>query len=123
MLKTKLTLATAAAVALLTPAFTATTAYADGYYERGGALYTPGIDRRIANQTRRIRNGKHDGSLTRREYRKLKRKLDHICYKLEEARYDGIVTRYERKHIRRALNRNSDRIARLRHNGRYDYGY
>ncbi len=84
-----------------------------------GAVYTPGINRRIRRQNRRINRGRRLGDLTRFEYRKLKFKLFQIRMARRYAKIDGHVSRGERRRIHRMLDRNSRRIFRLRHNDRY----
>lgn len=66
---------------------------------------TPRINRRIANQTRRIRRGFRIGLLNRGEARRLHRRLNRIRAMRARARFDGIVTRFERRRMLRQLNR------------------
>ena len=80
---------------------------------------TPRINRRIRRQSRRIRRGRRDGSLTRYEARRLWSGLRRIQFARLRAASDGIVTMRERFRLHRKLDRNSRRIWRLRHNGRY----
>ena len=91
-----------------------------GYHDvRHGNTYTPGIDRRIRRQNRRIRRGRDFGDLTRGEYFRLKYRLFRIKNARRYAKIDGYVSRGERRRLHRMLDRNSRRINRLRNNGRY----
>ena len=85
---------------------------------RLGNTRTRGIDRRINRQHRRIRNGRIDGDLTFREYRKLRRGLNRIRRARHYAKADGHVSRYERRELRDMLSDHSERIYRLRNNNR-----
>jgi hypothetical protein len=79
---------------------------------------TPGINRRIRRQARRIRRGRYDGSLNRYEARRLRRGLRRIQRARLVALSDGFVSRYERRRLHHRLDHNSRRIWRLRHNRR-----
>lgn len=74
------------------------------------ALATPRINRRIANQSRRIRRGFRTGTLTRGETRRFNRRLNRIRALRARARFDGIVTRFERRRMLDRLNRLSRRL-------------
>lgn len=76
------------------------------------------VNRRIANQHRRIRRARRQGRLNWVEARRVRFELSHIR---------GFRTRYwrdrrlnfrERRHLTRLLNRNSRRIQRLANNRR-----
>ena len=82
-------------------------------------VFTPGINRRIRRQNRRIERGRSLGDLTRFEYRRLKFKLFQIRMVRRYAKFDGYVSRGERRRLHRMLDRNSRRIRRLRNNGRF----
>jgi len=77
---------------------------------------TPRIDRRIANQARRIRVGRRSGDLTFREMRRLRKGLRNIRRARNFAKRDGRVTRWERQDLLSMLNRNGKKIRRLRNN-------
>jgi hypothetical protein len=81
--------------------------------------YSPRIDRREANQQRRINQGIRSGSLTSGETYRLQRQQANI--NAQEARFksDGRFTRRERNVINHRLNRSSKHIYRAKHNGRY----
>ncbi len=90
------------------------------------AVAAPGFGKfmkRVDRQASRIEQGVRSGELTRREFRKLKRQNNRIRRKIRAAKFDdGFIDRYERAHIRDALGNASDRIYRLKHNGRTQYG-
>ena len=80
--------------------------------------YSPGssdIDRRQANQERRIEHGLRDGSLTRGEAHRLTDQQRRIDQMEREARRDGYVSQREAAEIRRAQNFASRSIWRERH--------
>ena len=68
----------------------------------GLGAYTPGIDRRQAEQAREIERGHRNGSLTDREYRDLKAEQTRVAELERRAKADGVVTRDERRQIRSA---------------------
>ncbi len=83
-----------------------------------GNLRTPGIDRRIERQAKRIRSGRQAGDLTWNEARKLRKGLRRIVRARSYAKYDGNVTRQERRELRDMLDHNGQRIRRLRNNNK-----
>ena len=66
----------------------------------GLGAWTPGIDRRQAEQAREIERGQRNGSLTNREYNDLKAEQARIAELERRAKADGIVTEQERRQIR-----------------------
>lgn len=76
---------------------------------------TPGIDRRQANQERRIQEGVASGQLTPGEAARLERNADRIEKMEERAKADGVVTPRERARLHEALDRQSRAIAREKH--------
>ncbi len=90
----------------------------DLYNVSYGNTRTRGIDRKIKNQHRRIRNGRIDGDLTFGEFRRLRRGLNRIRKARRYAKSDGHVSRYERRELRHMLRDHSQRIRRLRNNDR-----
>ena len=68
----------------------------------GLGAYTPGIDRRQAEQAREIERGHRKGSLTDREYRDLKAEQTRVAELERRAKAVGVVTREERRQIRSA---------------------
>ena len=80
--------------------------------------WTPRIDRREARQHARIHQGMRNGTLTPREWTRLRVGQRHVRRMEWRAKSDGHVGPYERRAITRAQNRQSWRIHRLKHNGR-----
>ncbi|MCU1264790.1 MAG: hypothetical protein JWM21_1108 [Acidobacteria bacterium] len=80
---------------------------------------TPGIDRRERRESRRIRHGVRNGSLTRREARHLGAQQTRIRRHEQRAKADGTVTARERASIRRQENRANRNIYRKKHNWRH----
>lgn len=83
-----------------------------------GRVATPVINRRIARQSQRIRNGRRTGWLTRFEALRLNGRLVAIRSALKMARFDGRVSPRERNRLLWMLDANSRRIAQLGRNGR-----
>lgn len=75
------------------------------------------IDRRQANQDRRIHDGLRDGSLTRREAAQLEAEQARIRAMERTAERDGRVDRNERARIEAAQNAASRHIYQERHDG------
>jgi hypothetical protein len=80
---------------------------------------TPSIDRRERRQSRRIRHGVRNGSLTRREARHLGAQQARIRRHERRAKADGTVTARERARIQRQENRANRNIYRKKHNRRH----
>jgi hypothetical protein len=76
---------------------------------------TPRIDKRQANQERRIDQGVASGALTKRETRRLEREQAHIDKAEDRAKADGAVTAAERKHLTKMQNHASRDIYRQKH--------
>ena len=93
--------------ALALPAFAQTTA-------RDPAS-TPGIDKRQANQEKRIQQGVQSGQLTGKEAARLEKGQTRIERMKENAKADGVVTKQERARIEHAQNVESRKIAREKH--------
>ena len=79
---------------------------------------TPGVNRRERHQSRRIREGVRNGSLTRREAARLYRQQNRIRRHERRVRADGTVTARERARLQRQENRASRNIYRKKHNWR-----
>lgn len=79
------------------------------------AAATPGIDRRQANQEKRIQQGVDSGSLNKREAARLERGEKRIERMEERAKADGRVTPQERTRLQWAENVQSKRIYREKH--------
>lgn len=80
-----------------------------------GSASTPGIDRRQANQEKRIDQGIASGQLNKRETRRLEREQGAINRAEDKAKADGVVTAKERQHLHHAQNRASRDIKRQKH--------
>lgn len=76
---------------------------------------TPGIDKRQANQEKRIEQGVKSGELTKREAARLEKREDKLQKDKEKAQADGVVTKKERRQLNREANRDSKAIARQKH--------
>ena len=92
---------------------------------------TPGIDKRLDNQEKRIEQGEKSGTLTPREAGRLESREAKTEADLAAAKSDGKVTKDERRDLHQELNHNSRAIHRqkhdrqhdLNHNGRVDRGH
>jgi hypothetical protein len=76
---------------------------------------TPGIDKRQAEQQKRIDQGVKSGELTRREAARLEKGQAKVQRMEDKAKSDGVVTAKERKQITREQDKQSKRIAREKH--------
>lgn len=76
---------------------------------------TPVLDKREANQQRRIEQGGASGQLTPREQERLEHRADRLEAHETKAKADGVVTPGERARLQREANRNSRVIAREKH--------
>ena len=85
-----------------------------------GAKHHPrSVNHREHRQTRRIKDGKRDGQLTKGELDKLK--ADEAALRAEEKAYresGGGLNRKERKDLQKDLNKTSREIYRAKHNRR-----
>ena len=79
------------------------------------AAETPVVDKREANQEKRIEQGKASGELTNREAARLEHAEDRLATNEAKAKADGVVTRGERAKLRTEARRNSKRIAKQKH--------
>lgn len=79
---------------------------------------TPGIDKREANQEKRIEQGVKSGALTKRETARLEAGQEKVEKMEDKAKADGEVTRQERKRIHHEQNHQSRRIYDKKHNRR-----
>jgi hypothetical protein len=73
------------------------------------------IDRREANQQRRIEQGQKSGALTDKEAARLEKDQARIEKKEQKARADGKMTARERARLEKAQNRESKKIYREKH--------
>ena len=76
---------------------------------------TPNLDKREANQQRRIDKGVNSGQLTAPEAKRLERRADRLEKHEAKAKSDGVVTPQERARLQREANRNSREIRRETH--------
>lgn len=76
---------------------------------------TPGIDKRQANQERRIQQGVKSGQLTGREAARLEQREAKIQTNKQADMADGKVTAQERRKLQREQNRTSRAITRQKH--------
>jgi hypothetical protein len=76
---------------------------------------TPGIDKRQAEQQKRIDQGVQSGQLTKREAAKLEKGQAKVQRMEDKAKADGVVTAKERKQIAREQDKQSKRIAHEKH--------
>jgi len=76
---------------------------------------TPGIDKRQANQEKRIDKGIASGELTKRETRRLEKQQTNINKAEDKAKADGVVTVAERKRLQKKQDRASANIYRQKH--------
>ena len=77
---------------------------------------TPNIDKRQAEQQKRIDQGKASGQLTDREAAKLEKGQAKVQKMEDKAKADGKVTVAERKRIEREQNKQSRNINKEKHN-------
>ena len=103
--------------AILSIAFVALAAAT--YAQAPASTATPRIDRREANQQKRIGEGIENGSVTPREGARLEREEGKIKRDEARAKADGKVTPGERAHLSREENRVSRDIYRKKHNARH----
>ena len=76
---------------------------------------TPNLDKREANQQRRIDQGVQSGQLTPREAARMEKGQARLHANEAKAKSDGVVTAKERERLQRQANRNSRAIAREKH--------
>jgi hypothetical protein len=76
---------------------------------------TPGIDKRQANQEKRIDQGVASGQLNKRETRRLERQQAAINKAEDKAKADGTVTKAERRRLHKAQDQTSRNIHRQKH--------
>jgi hypothetical protein len=76
---------------------------------------TPRIDKREANQEKRIEQGVASGQLTSREAARMERQQARVENAEAAAKADGNVTAKERKHIAHMQDKDSKRIYRQKH--------
>ena len=103
-----------AAVAAIALAF-AGAAFAQTTTPAAGSTATPGIDKRQANQEKRIEQGVKSGELNKKEAARLEKREDKLQADKLKAQADGTVTKKERKQLNREADRDSKAIYRQKH--------
>ena len=76
---------------------------------------TPNLDKRQANQERRIEQGVKSGELTKKEANRLEKREAKLQADKQKAKADGVVTKKERAKLQREANRDSKAIYRQKH--------
>ena len=76
---------------------------------------TPGIDKRQANQEKRIEQGVKSGELNKKEAARLEKRESKLQADKEKAQADGKVTKKERKQLNHEADRDSKAIYRQKH--------
>ena len=76
---------------------------------------TPNIDKRQANQEKRIEQGVKSGELTKKETARLEKREAKLQADKEKAKSDGVVTKQERAKLQHEANRDSKAIYRQKH--------
>jgi hypothetical protein len=94
----------------------------------GGAAFaqtpaTPRIDKREANQEKRIDQGVASGQLTAREEKRLEARETHLENAEAKAKADGTVTTKERKRLHVMAAADSKAIRRQKHDGQRDLNH
>ncbi|TAK91867.1 MAG: hypothetical protein EPO06_03990 [Burkholderiaceae bacterium] len=84
---------------------------------------TSRIDRREANQERRIEQGEKSGALTPREANRLEHGQQHVENMETRAEADGKVTAKERAHIEHAQDVQSRHIYEQKHDRQHDFNH
>ena len=100
---------------LLAATLAALSATAFAQAPAAAAASTPGIDKREANQDKRIEQGKASGELAPREARRLNREQKRIDRAETNAKADGAVTVAERKKLHKMQNHASRDFKRQKH--------
>ena len=80
-----------------------------------GAVSTPRLDKREANQQKRIDQGVASGQLTAKETNNLDKREAQLAADEAAAKADGKVTHAERRKLEREANRDSKAIYRQKH--------
>jgi hypothetical protein len=87
---------------------------------QSSAPSTPGIDKRQANQERRIEEGRKSGQLTDKEAARLEKGQERVQKMEDKAGADGKVTAKERERIRERQDAQSDKIREQRRDKQTD---
>lgn len=97
-----------------------TLAFAGAAFAQSAA--TPGIDKRQANQERKIQGGVASGQLTPREANRLQQEQKKINKMESRAKADGVVTARERTRLHRQLDKANRVIGKEKHDRQTDPG-
>jgi uncharacterized protein HemX len=84
-------------------------------FAQAQAPTTPNLDKREANQQKRIDQGVASGQLNAKETNRLEKREAKLAANESAAKADGKVTRAERLKLQREANRNSTAIHRQKH--------
>ena len=76
---------------------------------------TPNLDKRQANQEKRIEQGVKSGELTKKEAARLEKREAKLEADKQKAKADGVVTKQERAKLQHEANRDSKAIYRQKH--------
>jgi hypothetical protein len=79
------------------------------------AAATPGLDKRQANQQKRIEQGVASGQLNKKEAVRLEKREGKLEADKLVAKADGKVTKQERRQLHREANRDSKAIYKQKH--------
>jgi Skp family chaperone for outer membrane proteins len=79
-------------------------------------LATPGLDKREANQQKRIDQGVASGQLTAKETNRMDKRQAKLAADESAAKSDGKVTQAERRKLHREANKDSTAIHKAKHN-------
>jgi len=85
----------------------------------GQEAFAAGINKRQANQARRIGQGVHSGQLTARETGKLVRQQRRIALTERRFKSDGHFTIKDRARVQHQLNHASAQIFKQKHDGQH----
>lgn len=86
-------------------------------------LATPNIDKRQANQEKRIEQGVASGQLTSREQQRLEGREAAIAKAEDKAKADGVVTGKERARLHKMENHAGKSIRHQKHDGQRDLNH
>ena len=78
-------------------------------------MATPGLDKREANQQKRIDQGVASGALNAKETNRMDKREAKLNADEAAAKADGKVTHQERMHLKREANRDSAAIHKQKH--------
>ena len=79
------------------------------------AAATPGIDKSVVNQQKRIDQGVASGQLTAKETNRLDKREAKLKANVVAAKADGAVTPAERRKLKREAKHNSEAIYKQKH--------